>query len=278
MDIFARFPGGKAKALTLSYDDGVEQDIRLVGIMQKHGLKGTFNISSSLYTEEGYVFPKGRVHRRMTLKQRRELYTESGMEVAMHALTHPFMEELPPSRCVYEILRDRINLEEEYDRIIRGFAYPYGTYNDTVVEALRQCGVLYARTTESTGSFEIPEDWLRLPATCHHKDPRLMELAEEFLKPNKRGKPDLFYLWGHSYEFEADDNWDVIERFAEFMGGRNDVWYATNAEVFEYLSAYRQLIFDATCCKIYNPACTEVYLYTDGKTICVKPGETVVLE
>ncbi len=275
MDIFARFPGGKAKALTLSYDDGVEQDIRLIEIMQKHGLKGTFNINSSLYAEEGAVYPEGQAFRRMTLAQRKALYIGSGMEVAMHTLTHPFLDKLPTNLCTYEVMQDRVNLEQEYNRIIRGFAYPYGTYNDKVVDILKNCGVLYARTTESTGNFEIPEDWLRLSATCHHKDPRLMELAEEFLKPNKRGKSDLFYLWGHSYEFELDDNWNIMECFAQFMGGRSNIWYATNSEIFEYLSAYRQLVFSTAGRKVCNPTYMEVWFHTQGKDVCVKPGETV---
>ena len=36
--IHLRFPEGKAKALTLSYDDGVEQDVKLLKIMQQYGL------------------------------------------------------------------------------------------------------------------------------------------------------------------------------------------------------------------------------------------------
>ena len=42
------FPGGKRKALTLSYDDGVEQDITLMGILDKYGIKCTFNLNSGL--------------------------------------------------------------------------------------------------------------------------------------------------------------------------------------------------------------------------------------
>ena len=30
--IYARFPGGLSRALTMSYDDGVETDRRLIGI------------------------------------------------------------------------------------------------------------------------------------------------------------------------------------------------------------------------------------------------------
>ena len=37
--LFMRFPGGVQRALTLSYDDGVEQDARLIEIMKKYGLK-----------------------------------------------------------------------------------------------------------------------------------------------------------------------------------------------------------------------------------------------
>ena len=41
-----RFPGGRMKAFTMSYDDGVEQDRKLIGIMRKNGVKVTFNLSS----------------------------------------------------------------------------------------------------------------------------------------------------------------------------------------------------------------------------------------
>ncbi len=273
---FLRFPGGTDKALTLSYDDGVEQDIRLIEIMKKHGLKGTFNLNSGLYAPEGTVYPKGQIHRRMTYAQAYALYKDSGMEVAVHGLTHPFLEKLPANICSYEVLQDRINLEKEYDCVVRGMAYPFGTYSDEVVAVLENCGIAYSRTVKSTENFEIPTDWLRMPATCHHNNPRLMELAENFLNaPNRYGAPRLFYLWGHSYEFEGDDNWNVIEEFAEYVGNKEDVWYATNIEVYDYVEAYRSLIFSVADKKVYNPTCLDVYFYTDGKTYCVKSGETL---
>ncbi len=273
--IFMRFPGGRDKALTLSYDDGVEQDIRLIDIMKKHGLKGTFNLNSGLYAPEGTVYPEGQVHRRMTLAAAQELYLNSGMEVAVHGLTHPFLERLPANICTYEVLQDRINLEKEYGGIVRGMAYPFGTYSDQVVEILKNCGIVYSRTVEATENFEIPTDWLRLPSTCHHNNPRLMELAEQFLSGNRYGKPALFYLWGHSYEFEGDNNWHVIEEFAEYIGNHEDVWYAANIEVFDYLTAYNQLVFSTVDHKVYNPSCQDVYFEFEGAVFCVKAGETI---
>ncbi len=122
--IFIQFPKGKKKALTLSYDDGVEQDIRLIEIMKQHGLKGTFNLNSGLYAEEGTVYPPGTVHRRMTEKAVTEVYGGSGMEVAVHGLTHPFLEQLPVNLCTAEVMKDRENLERQFHTIVRGMLIP----------------------------------------------------------------------------------------------------------------------------------------------------------
>lgn len=273
--ILMRFPEGKKKAVTLSYDDGVEQDIRLIEIMRKNGLKGTFNLNSGCFAPEGRVYPKGTIHRRMTKAQCVSLYKENGMETAVHGLTHPWLEKLPEVICTYEILQDRMNLEKEFETIVRGMAYPFGTYNDSVVETLKKCGIAYARTTISTENFEMPEDWLRMPATCHHNNPRLMELAKKFTETEVLNNPMLFYLWGHSYEFEADDNWNVIEEFAEYMGNRDDIWYATNLEIYDYAAAFKQLIFSADGSMVYNPTEKALYFQTEAnaKCICVKPGE-----
>ena len=56
--IYLRYPGGKLKALTFSYDDGVETDKRLIDIFKKHNLKGTFNINSLLFAPKARSIPK----------------------------------------------------------------------------------------------------------------------------------------------------------------------------------------------------------------------------
>lgn len=273
--LFMRFPGGKVKALTLSYDDGVEQDIRLITIMQEYGLKGTFNLNSGLYAAEGTEYKEGIIQRRMTKKQCLDLYTDSGMEVAVHGYTHPYLEQLPINICAKEVLKDRETLENDYGCIVRGMAYPFGTIRDEVVEVLKQCGIAYSRTTVSTENFTIPTDWLRMPATCHHKNPRLMELARSFIENSRNKGPLLFFVWGHSYEFEADDNWNVIEKFAEYIGGREDIWYATNIEVYDYIAAYKQLQFSTDGKKVYNPTAVTLYFELGGVTYSVAPGQCI---
>ena len=128
------FPNHLEKALTLSYDDAVEQDIRLISILDKHGIKGTFNINTGSFAPEGTVFEPGRIHRRMTEAASVNLYKNSGHEVAVHALTHPYLEKLPSNVVAYEVIEDRHNIERLFGTITRGMAYPYGTYSDSVVE------------------------------------------------------------------------------------------------------------------------------------------------
>lgn len=277
MNIFMRFPQGKKKALTLSYDDGVEQDARLIGIMDRYGIKGTFNINSGLFAPEGTVYPSGQIHRRMTAKSARALYGGSGHEVAVHTLTHPMLEQLSSPVMLEEVMRDRSNLEQMFGTIVRGMAYPYGTYSDSVVEGLKQAGIVYSRTVKFTEDFRIPTDWLRLEATCHHNNPNLMKLAQRFINEEPDRAPWLFYLWGHSYEFEANQNWDVIERFCELAGGRTDIWYATNIAVYDYITAYRRLQFSLDASLVCNPSALDLWLEKGGKIYEVKAGRQTML-
>lgn len=276
--IFMRYPGGLGKALTLSYDDGVEQDLKLMEILDRHGIKCTFNINSGCYAPEGKVYAPGTVHRRLPESAVTEAYAKNGHEVAVHALTHPHLELLSPANITYEVLQDRLNLEHQFGVTVRGMAYPYGTYSDTVVECLRACGIAYSRTVVSTENFDLPTDWLRMPATCHHANPRLEHLAKKFSDMEVNDAPRLFYLWGHSYEFERDGNWDVIERFAEEMGNRSDIWYATNLEIYDYVQDYQRLIWSADGARVTNPTARMLFLKYGNQLVKIAPGATELLE
>lgn len=275
--MYMRLKDGKSKVLTLSYDDGVVQDIRLIGIMDKYGLKGTFNINTGLYLDEDAVREK--YYGRMKLSEAKELYINSGHEVAVHALTHPFLEKCKPEEVLVEILEDRKNIEQQYGTLARGMAYPYGTYSDEVVDLLKKCGICYSRTTKATLGFNFPQEWLVLNPTCHHNHPELMELAKKFVEETPRyGMHNwMFYLWGHSYEFDNNDNWDVIENFAEYVGGKDDIWYATNIEIYDYVKAFEQLQYSVDKTIIHNPTKTDLWFMEKGKTYCIHGGETLKL-
>jgi hypothetical protein len=272
--VFLRFPDFKDKAVTLSYDDGVVYDKKLIDIMNANGLKGTFNLNSGLFAAKSG-------ERRLTKEEALELYAHSGHEVAVHGVKHLSLAEVDKAMAANDILQDRIALENMFGRVIKGMAYANGSLDQNVADIMKTCGIEYARTTVSAEKFDIPENWLMMPATCDHKNPRLMELAHEFIeKQNSQyywsNTPRLFHLWGHSYEFNDEDNWQIIEDFAKYIGNREDIWYATNGEIFEYVKAYESLRFSADGNMIHNPSCTPVYLNYFGKQYKISPGQTII--
>ena len=266
--IFMRFPEGRSRAVVLSYDDGVEQDAQLMEILDRHGIKCTFNINSGMFAPENKVWEKGYLWRRLSQRAARDLYRGTVHEVAAHGLTHASLTEMDAPSIAWEILMDRANLERTFGRIVRGMAYADGAVNDEVVKNLGSTGIVYARTAVSSHGFDLPSDWMRIQPTCHHGDPELMPLVERFLEQKGRWSR-LFYLWGHSYEFERDGNWQVMEAFASRIGGRDDIWYATNLEIYEYIQAYRNLVFSADGEQVRNPARQKVWFEQDGVLKCV---------
>lgn len=275
--MYMKLKDGKSKVLTLSYDDGTVQDIRLIGILDKYGIKGTFNINTGRYLPEETV--RTRYYGKLKLSEAIELYTNSGHEVAVHGYSHPYLDKMKTDEMLTEILEDRRNIEKQYGTLARGMAYPFGAYNDDVITCLKNCGICYSRTIKTTESFDFPKNWLEWDPTCHHKNPRLMEMAKEFLEVSSKyvARNWLFYVWGHSFEFDKKDNWEIIEQFAEYIGGKEDVWYATNIEIYDYVKAYESLQTSVDKKIIYNPSVMDVWFSDDTKTYCIKAGETLCL-
>ncbi len=217
------------KALTFSYDDGIEQDRKLVEIFNKYGMKATFNLNTGIQTPESNFEIEGVYINRMKQEGLEELYR--GHEIATHGLTHAAPTGMTKEQLDKEFLTDMSNIERIYGTYPVGMAYAYGCVDDEVVKYLKSIGIKYGRTVEASHSFEIPKEPLKLKATCHHDDDMLFELAEKFLKAEpKENEQMLFYVWGHSYEFDVNNNWDRIEEFCKMMSGKADIFYGTNRE------------------------------------------------
>lgn len=272
------FPQGKTKAITFSYDDGPKEDRELVALFNKYNLKGTFNLNSQFLIERATNPNDNAVD-----------YTEvpslyNAHEVAVHGLMHPFLEKLPVDAMMYEILKDRENLEKFSGQIVRGMAYPFGTYSDDVVRVAKDAGIRYSRTCEAHHDFKIDRDWLRMPSTCHHADERLFELADKFVNGNPLDswmstEGWLFYVWGHSYEFRTKEDWDRMEKFCATIAGKDDVWYATNLEIYNYVTAYDNLEYSLDMKKVYNPSALDIWIrHNEKETICIPSGKAVELK
>ena len=208
MDIrFNLFPEGRDKALTMSYDDGRTADRKLVGIFNAYGIRGTFHLNSGKLDTPDYI----------SAQEVKDLY--QGHEVAAHTCTHPFLGQLPERMQVQEILEDRAALEQLAGYPVTGMSWPYGSCSDDVIRVARTCGIVYSRTVRSTESFDIPADFMRWDPTTHHNGD-LDRLWERFQDAH-RNDMRLFYIWGHSYEFDLDHSW---ERMEAFCGRSKPIW------------------------------------------------------
>ena len=225
------FPGGRTRALTFSYDDGVSQDMRLVALFNLYGLKATFNLNSGIQSRKNAWQNKDVLVRRMDPEVLPRLY--AGHEVAAHTCTHPGLYKLSDEELTHEIADDKLALEKRFGRPVLGMAYPFGDCDGRILQTVRDCGLLYGRRVETTGGFDLPADPRAWEGTCHHNDERLFDLLDAFLAPGEDLR--LFYIWGHSYEFDVDRSWQRIEDFCARVSRRDDVWYATNGEIATWM-------------------------------------------
>ena len=225
---------GKKKALTFSFDDGVTQDIRLIEILDKYGLKCTFNLNSEFLGLDGTLDRNGRTvrHDKIARDKIKEVYKNH--EVAVHTLTHPFLPELDEKEIIHQVEKDRENLSEICGYEVVSMAYPCGGRNndDRVAEIIKkQTGVRFARGLESTYSFDLQDNLYRFKPTVYYIESCLDEIVDKFLALDS-DTPALLYIWGHSYEMDAEYiSWEKFEEVCKRLSGKDDIFYGTNKEV-----------------------------------------------
>lgn len=276
------YPGFKPKAFTVSYDDGVIQDVRLIEIFNKYSIKGTVNLNSGLQGQEKFRDGLYQEHidcHVMNFDDYPKLY--DNFEIACHTYSHPHLEELSLSKQKDEVKKNIECLNKKFNREIKGFAYPYGTYNKDTIDVLNKLGIKYARTTKATYSFNRPYNFLLWNPTIHHRDPHLFEVMDNFF--HSYDELGVFYLWGHGYEFALDDNFDLIERVSKVISSHKEIYLGSNIEICEYIKAAEMVYFKSTTSGydndieegyFFNPSSKDVYLITpQGNKLVVHPLE-----
>lgn len=260
------FPGGRLRALVMSYDDGNVQDRRLVGLFNKHGIKGSFHLNSAKLGQPHYL-------------DRAEIKTlYRGHEVSGHSLHHPHLTHLGEEGVRHEVGDDRADLEKLTGVAVPGFSYPFGTHDARVIGILRSLGIRYARTVANQGRLDfLPADPLAWHPTCHQTG--AMKAGRELLAWDKPVMA-LLYVWGHAWEFDrgqTGNDWQYIGDFCAMIGGKKEIWYATALEVADYLAALRALQFDYVGRTVKNPSRIDVWMQReDGKGTFPIPAKKTV--
>ena len=261
---FKSFKDGKRHIVTFSYDDSPVEDYKLVEIFNKYGMKGTFNVNSSRIKSGYGVKPEDVA----------KLY--EGHEIAVHTVNHPWLEKCPNVTVINETLEDRKAIENWCGYVVRGMAYPYGTYDENVISILKNCGIVYSRAVGDSG-FNIPKDFMQWVPTCHHTGAK--NYIDRFI--NSLESPwasNIFYIWGHSFEFNRNDDYgfDYIEEICKKLAEHKDkIWFATNIEIYDYLNAQKSLHIAADESFVYNPTQIDVWIVKNGVDYKIGAGQTV---
>lgn len=260
------FPDFKTKALTFSYDDGTVEDKWLTDTFRKYNVKATFNINGGLYNDI-YDFSHNGVFTHMVRiapEWAKGIY--EGFEIASHGYRHETLSDEKESICIEDIKKDLESHKEVFGITPIGYAYPCGSFSERWTQILKGMGFKYARTVKSTKTFELPENFMTWHPTCHDRD--ALPLAEQFVAENF-DEPKLFYIWGHSFEFQKQDfnRYENMENILKTLSGREDIWYATNGEIEEYITASKNI--KKVDGKYINPSEIKIYIEDEGKQVIV---------
>lgn len=279
---FMRFPGGKPKAVTFSYDDGSVFDVKFLEIVNKYNIKGTFNLVGNWINYEN----------RLPVNFVKESILGKGYEIANHGYYHKALGLLRSAEGIRDMLDSRLCLEKEFGTIIRGMAFPdRSVYASRTPDAyqriksyLKEIDIAYARVAGvDNDRFELPDDWYNWEASVHHDNPDIMKYIDKFVNLDLNSlyiafrTPKLFYFWGHSSEFEKKQNWEHLEEICKCLSKKEDIWYATNIEIHDYVKAYESLVYSADGTIVFNPTFYTIWFEIEGVPYEIHPGETLTI-
>jgi peptidoglycan/xylan/chitin deacetylase (PgdA/CDA1 family) len=273
------FPGGKSKALILSFDDGNVADKQLVKLMNDYGVVGTFHLNSNKLGTKDYL----------TKEEIKTIY--KGHEVSGHTANHPNLTSLSKIDVIYEVLEDRKELERLLGYPVRGMSYPFGNTNDFVIEAISGLGIEYARNVGDTYNFSIPADFLEWQPTIHlfgktnyipndtvndrRELTHFYQLINDFINTKELA---LLDVWGHSWEMGNNQSkWDETEKCFKLLANNPSIYYATQIDIVDYINAFRNLKFSVEKNIVYNPGSKIVFFRKNGKVYSIPSGATIYL-
>ena len=272
------FPGGKSKALILSFDDSPTADRRLVKLMNQYDLKGTFHLNSNKFGEPNYV----------TKAEVKTLY--AGHEVSVHSANHPNLPDIKKIDVIAELLEDRKALEKLVGYPVRGMAYPFGNYNDEVIDVVKDLNIEYARTVEDSYNFAIPKNFLKWEPTVHQfcsayfkpNQPevdkkemlRFNQVIADFMKADTLA---LLDIWGHSWENGDGSKWGDVESYFKILAHQPNICYTTHINLVDYINAYRNLKFTVNKDAVENHSAINVFIKINKEIYEIPAGGRMVL-
>lgn len=234
------------KYFSWSFDDGLEQDKRIIQILKKYGIGATFHLNSGLFGVRRYISRIGNLgmhetpadqfeaksfhllpashHYRIPREELKAVY--AGFEIASHTVGHVNLAKCSEEERKRQVKEDVDALSSLFEQEITGFSYPFGAGAKQSRDALSQAGIRYARLATATGSFSFPDDPLNMPLTCWHISPKTFQTLDQFIREKPQEEDMFFLMFAHGYEFDfgtKESNWEKLEKICETVSSHDDI-------------------------------------------------------
>jgi peptidoglycan/xylan/chitin deacetylase (PgdA/CDA1 family) len=143
-----------AKPVIISLDDGWSCGyFAAFQSLKAHNLTATY-----------FVYPgginAGNPGGYLSWDQLREM-ADAGMEIAAHTMSHPYLTKMPADNAWQEICESKRMIEQRLARPVFSLAYPFGDYNDAIIEMTKRAGYLCGISTDP-GVEHGPHELFRL--------------------------------------------------------------------------------------------------------------------
>ncbi|EMR74195.1 putative xylanase/chitin deacetylase [Thaumarchaeota archaeon SCGC AB-539-E09] len=240
--------------ITTSWDDGAYSDLELAYILKKYDIPSTF-----------YLPIKNSERSCLGSEEIRKI--SSQFDVGGHSLNHVNLTQIPMDEAKREILECKNALSEITGKEIKMFCYPFGAYNEGVVESVRQAKYLGARTDKlsKTGIddvFRLGTTVIALDVNRLHyvKETMLIKnfkMAQNLLKNVKTDQwidiaiasldyvvknGGVWHLRGHSWEIDENNDWEKLENICVYIKDiektHNNIMLLNNSELVTLYNNY----------------------------------------
>jgi len=128
---------GSGKVI-VTFDDGyIDNYETAFPILQKYGVRATIFVVAGDIGKKGYL----------TAEMIAEMASSGLVRIGSHTISHPYLTTLGAAELTDELDISRGILEEITGQSCDAVSYPYGDYNQAVINAALSCGYKYAFTT-----------------------------------------------------------------------------------------------------------------------------------
>jgi peptidoglycan/xylan/chitin deacetylase (PgdA/CDA1 family) len=143
---------GKAqgRVIGITFDDGYQNNVRnALPILQKNGFTATcYGVSSMIGGVNSWDLDIGVEQKQLMTTHDWGLWLKAGMDVGSHTQTHADLSKLESSAALTQITASKKELENLLNCDVRHFCYPYGRFDASHNEMVKQAGYVTATTTQ----------------------------------------------------------------------------------------------------------------------------------